>query len=199
MCIASANLEEKLTELSTINRPLRRNIKSVDQVAIGSVVTTAPSKKVPSNTSVAVAQAINNANLTLGKCVHSINVTEAVANLTISQKNESQLPCNRTIELHTLSNDNIKNKNITDQELNSSNMSSYFVSTKAPQMDDWTGMSGLSMMGITLGVILLVGLICVVSFVLYRRGFMNKPQTLNDKGSNLDSSGYIDDSSIRVK
>lgn len=37
-----------------------------------------------------------------------------------------------------------------------------------------------------------------VSFVLYRRRFLNKPQTLNDKCSNPDSSGYIDDSTLRV-
>jgi hypothetical protein len=37
-----------------------------------------------------------------------------------------------------------------------------------------------------------------VSFVLYRRQFLNKPQTLNDKCSNPDSSGYIDDSTLRV-
>jgi len=37
-----------------------------------------------------------------------------------------------------------------------------------------------------------------VSFVLYRRRFVNKPQTLNDKCSNPDSSGYIDDSTLRV-
>jgi hypothetical protein len=37
-----------------------------------------------------------------------------------------------------------------------------------------------------------------VSFILYRRRFLNKPQTLNDKCSNPDSSGYIDDSTLRV-
>lgn len=37
-----------------------------------------------------------------------------------------------------------------------------------------------------------------VSFILYRRQYLNKPQTLNDKCSNPDSSGYIDDSTLRV-
>ena len=41
-------------------------------------------------------------------------------------------------------------------------------------------------------------IIGAVSFILYRRRFLNKPQTLNDKCSNPDSSGYIDDSTLRV-
>ena len=44
----------------------------------------------------------------------------------------------------------------------------------------------------------LLDIIGAVSFVLYRRRFLNKPQTLNDKCSNPDSSGYIDDSTLRV-
>jgi len=44
----------------------------------------------------------------------------------------------------------------------------------------------------------LLNIIGAVSFVLYRRRFLNKPQTLNDKCSNPDSSGYIDDSTLRV-
>lgn len=35
-------------------------------------------------------------------------------------------------------------------------------------------------------------------YVIYRRRIWNKPQTLSDKCSNADSSGYIDDSTIRV-
>lgn len=35
-------------------------------------------------------------------------------------------------------------------------------------------------------------------YVIYRRRLWNKPQTLSDKCSNADSSGYIDDSTIRV-
>nr|CAD7262528.1 unnamed protein product [Timema shepardi] len=36
-----------------------------------------------------------------------------------------------------------------------------------------------------------------VSYVMYRRHYLNKPQTLNDKCSNQDSSCYIDDSTLR--
>ncbi|XP_046382709.1 cell surface glycoprotein 1-like isoform X2 [Ischnura elegans] len=56
-----------------------------------------------------------------------------------------------------------------------------------------------SIVGISLGSVLLVGAIAGgVGFVLYRRSlYANKPQTLNDKCSNPDSSGYIDDT-LRV-
>jgi hypothetical protein len=47
-------------------------------------------------------------------------------------------------------------------------------------------------------ITVLLNIIGAVSFVLYRRRFLNKPQTLNDKCSNPDSSGYIDDSTLRV-
>jgi tRNA C32,U32 (ribose-2'-O)-methylase TrmJ len=45
---------------------------------------------------------------------------------------------------------------------------------------------------------IVVNIAGAVSFILYRRRFLNKPQTLNDKCSNPDSSGYIDDSTLRV-
>jgi hypothetical protein len=45
---------------------------------------------------------------------------------------------------------------------------------------------------------IVVNITGAVGFILYRRQFLNKPQTLNDKCSNPDSSGYIDDSTLRV-
>ncbi|PSN34222.1 hypothetical protein C0J52_27946 [Blattella germanica] len=60
------------------------------------------------------------------------------------------------------------------------------------------GLDAASITGISLGILVFAALIGAVSFVLYRRRFLNKPQTLNDKCSNPDSSGYIDDSTLRV-
>lgn len=143
-------------------------------------------------------------NSTLTKCVYSVNSNnETISNLTLSQKNESQLLCNNK-SVDNLNDTYINSsKNLTDQDVSSSNITSYFLSTK-PSLDvdngaiTSTGISGLSIMGIVFGVILFIVLICAISFILYRRSFANKPQTLNDKCSNLDSSGYIDDSSVRV-
>ncbi|OXU28759.1 hypothetical protein TSAR_003278 [Trichomalopsis sarcophagae] len=49
-----------------------------------------------------------------------------------------------------------------------------------------------------LAIILLLSTLGSLAFVVYRRRYLNPPQTLNsDKCSNPDSSGYIDDSTIR--
>ncbi|KAK7788785.1 hypothetical protein R5R35_013483 [Gryllus longicercus] len=59
------------------------------------------------------------------------------------------------------------------------------------------GLDAASITGIALGIVVFAGLTGAVSFILYRRRYLNKPQTLNDKCSNPDSSGYIDDSTLR--
>ncbi|KAK0098835.1 hypothetical protein PV326_002466 [Microctonus aethiopoides] len=52
--------------------------------------------------------------------------------------------------------------------------------------------------GSCLAIIILVSSIASLGFIMYRRKYLNPPQTLNsDKCSNPDSSGYIDDSTIR--
>lgn len=52
--------------------------------------------------------------------------------------------------------------------------------------------------GVSFAGLVVVALVGSTAFVLYRRRYLNKPQTLNDKCSNPDSSGYLDDSTIRV-
>ncbi|CAK1540312.1 unnamed protein product [Leptosia nina] len=59
------------------------------------------------------------------------------------------------------------------------------------------GMDTGAIAGISFAALALVGLAGSTAFVLYRRRYLNKPQTLNDKCSNPDSSGYLDDSTIR--
>ncbi|XP_075217851.1 uncharacterized protein LOC142322657 [Lycorma delicatula] len=51
--------------------------------------------------------------------------------------------------------------------------------------------------GIAVGILIISSVIGAVSFVVYRHRYWNKPQTLSDKCSNADSSGYIDDSTLR--
>lgn len=59
-------------------------------------------------------------------------------------------------------------------------------------------LSAAGIAGITLGCAVFVGIICAVSYFLYRNRGFNRPQVLNDRCSNPDSSGYIDDASVRV-
>ncbi|KAK6618028.1 hypothetical protein RUM44_002470 [Polyplax serrata] len=58
-------------------------------------------------------------------------------------------------------------------------------------------MNAGSVTGITLGILVTFALFGAISFVLYRRRYLNKPQVLHEKCSNLDSSGYIDDASLK--
>ncbi|XP_049804394.1 skin secretory protein xP2-like isoform X2 [Schistocerca nitens] len=68
----------------------------------------------------------------------------------------------------------------------------------APAAPTTAAMDAASITGIALGIVVFSSLVGAVSFVMYRRRYLNKPQTLNDKCSNPDSSGYIDDSTLRV-
>lgn len=63
---------------------------------------------------------------------------------------------------------------------------------------DEGGMDTGAIAGISFAALVLAALAGSTAFVLYRRRYLNKPQTLNDKCSNPDSSGYLDDSTIRV-
>ncbi|KAM3967759.1 uncharacterized protein ACR2FA_011301 isoform 1-T2 [Aphomia sociella] len=59
------------------------------------------------------------------------------------------------------------------------------------------GMDTGAIAGIAFATLVLGALAGSTAFILYRRRYLNKPQTLNDKCSNPDSSGYLDDSTIR--
>lgn len=58
-------------------------------------------------------------------------------------------------------------------------------------------LSAAGITGITVGCIVIVGMICGISFFIYHNQGFNRPQVLNDRCSNPDSSGYIDDASVR--
>lgn len=59
-------------------------------------------------------------------------------------------------------------------------------------------LSAAGITGITLGCVVVVGILCGVSYFMYHNRGFNRPQVLNDHCSNPDSSGYIDDASVRV-
>nr|CAH7714736.1 unnamed protein product [Callosobruchus chinensis] len=58
-------------------------------------------------------------------------------------------------------------------------------------------LSAAGITGITLGCVIVVGMLSGVSYIIYRNRGLNQPQVLNDRCSNPDSSGYIDDASVR--
>ncbi|XP_022915125.1 uncharacterized protein [Onthophagus taurus] len=56
-------------------------------------------------------------------------------------------------------------------------------------------LSAAGIAGITLSCALVAAAISILSCVMYKNRSLNRPQVLNDHCSNLDSSGYIDDTS----
>nr|XP_023013775.1 uncharacterized protein LOC111503649 isoform X2 [Leptinotarsa decemlineata] len=56
-------------------------------------------------------------------------------------------------------------------------------------------LSAAGITGITLGCVVTVGILSGISYFIYRNRGFNRPQVLNDRCSNPDSSGYIDDAS----
>ncbi|EFN68196.1 hypothetical protein EAG_05088 [Camponotus floridanus] len=70
---------------------------------------------------------------------------------------------------------------------------------KAEQQNSGTSAAGIAAItGSCLATVLLLSTMGSLGFIIYRRKYLNPPQTLNsDKCSNPDSSGYIDDSTIR--
>lgn len=59
-------------------------------------------------------------------------------------------------------------------------------------------LSAAGITGITLGCVVVIGALSSVSYFMYHNRSFNRPQVLNDHCSNPDSSGYIDDASVRV-
>lgn len=72
-------------------------------------------------------------------------------------------------------------------------------SNTAEQQSSGTSAAGIAAItGSCLATVALLSTMGSLGFIIYRRKYLNPPQTLNsDKCSNPDSSGYIDDSTIR--
>lgn len=89
-------------------------------------------------------------------------------------------------------------ENITFTKDEFFNQSSYHNFEQIKKDGDVPVISAAGIVGITLGCVTIIASIIFISFVVYRNRGLNRPQVLNDHCSNLDSSGYIDDASIRV-
>ncbi|XP_044766354.1 uncharacterized protein LOC123322446 [Coccinella septempunctata] len=67
------------------------------------------------------------------------------------------------------------------------------VPVKSGPMD----MSSLEIIGIFLCCVFLIAIFCSIGYFLYNNRGFNRPEVLNDHCSNPDSSGYLDDTSVR--
>lgn len=69
-----------------------------------------------------------------------------------------------------------------------------------PEKDGLTGkMSIWEIIGIFCCCLLIVAIFCSLGYFLYNNRGFNRPEVLNDHCSNPDSSGYLDDTSVRVR
>lgn len=145
------------------------------------------------------------ANITVQNITNT-NITTIVTNITDIQ--------NATLAFNTLNitrqdfvkddhNPDLESRIVTEKPLS---LETAFVQTRIPPNIESSrriidpgdgGMDTGAIAGIAFAALVLTALAGSVAFVLYRRRYLNKPQTLNDKCSNPDSSGYLDDSTIR--
>lgn len=135
-------------------------------------------------------------NMTTNKYLSKKEVTVITPNTTDASANvaDNQLLINVNVSAinHT------ENFNINETNYNQSlHINSEKVIEKDLGMPPGN-LSAAGIAGITLGCAVIVGIICAVSYFLYRNRGFNRPQVLNDRCSNPDSSGYIDDASVRV-
>ncbi|KOB75954.1 Uncharacterized protein OBRU01_03320 [Operophtera brumata] len=148
-------------------------------------------------------------NTTENTNVTSTKVNETdVANTTETQ-NTTLAPKKRNLTRPDLVKDDInidgaaESRIVTEKPLS---LETAFLQTRIPPYiessrrvieQDESGMDTGAIAGISFAALVLVALAGSTAFVLYRRRYLNKPQTLNDKCSNPDSSGYLDDSTVR--
>lgn len=142
------------------------------------------------------------------KLLHLTNTTRKQANLTLHArvKDMSVIDSNATTDSNSNLNEtqglvtgNFSIENATLIEGDGSNQTLLLSSEEIieePAASDNLSAAGIT--GITLGCVSFVAIVIGVSFFLYRNRGFNRPQVLNDHCSNLDSSGYIDDTSVRV-
>lgn len=166
--------------------------------------------------------------LTVLSAIHCSQSTPMTASTSSQLVNESSIPpavnrtsdhstekpCKFILKKHTVKNITVPQPTVieqnitipvTDNDTISTTNHSYFENNTISEFDyvdevdgPHNKLSAAGITGITVGCMGIIGIICAVSFVVYRNRGFNRPQVLNDRCSNPDSSGYIDDASIRV-
>lgn len=152
--------------------------------------------------------------MTASSSSHFVNETSippaSVSPVNQTNDHSTEKPCKFIFKKHLIKNTTVIEQNftipLTDNDTLSTTNHSYFENNSSISEFDYidepdtshNNLSAAGITGITVGCIGIVGIICAVSFVIYRNRGFNRPQVLNDRCSNPDSSGYIDDASIRV-
>lgn len=118
-------------------------------------------------------------------------LTVIIQNVTDKYENLSKIEYNSNLTAINQSNILFSNETNTKNDLYSQQILQEYEDISSDNF------SAAGITGITMACVVVVGLVCAVSYFLYRnRGFI-RPQVLNDHCSNPDSSGYLDDASVR--
>lgn len=127
---------------------------------------------------------INNTEVNEAVIESESNIPAPLSNLTVSPSNRSDIIENFTSYYEATCN-NRSELILNSEQRNDSRVSEH--------------LSAAGIAGITLSCVFVVGVVMVLSYIVYKNRGSNRPQVLNDHCSNLDSSGYIDDTSVRVR
>lgn len=203
MCDSSlTTLHSSITEIpptQVTTNTTTRNAKSIENsINIPPIIDTSSFNKntsrnittkylKPSWTTTTTTQTTSNTEMTV---INLNNTTDTGLNVTDNQTLSTTLNIlNSSIENATFGDDfNYNNTYVQNSE------------RIGVEVDDVNGnnLSAAGITGITLGCVVIVGVICGISYFIYHNRGFNRPQVLNDRCSNPDSSGYIDDASVRV-
>ncbi|KAK9890402.1 hypothetical protein WA026_010494 [Henosepilachna vigintioctopunctata] len=119
--------------------------------------------------------------------VISQNISDKLLNTLDNQINTSITPIN-------ISNIYLGNEtNFNDSQL----LNSERIGIEEMEGETSGNLSAAGITGISLGCVIIVGVFCSISYFFYHNRGFNRPQVLNDRCSNPDSSGYLDDTSVR--
>lgn len=119
-----------------------------------------------------------------------------VNNLTLSTLLHSAEEVIETTSSFYINSSVLEEYNCTDYNISNCNVTNELYLTSSDGDSNYLFNIGI-ITGISVLVIIIVILIGVISFVLYRHLSWNRPQTLSDKFSNDESTGYIDDTAFR--
>ncbi|KAL3290271.1 hypothetical protein HHI36_023620 [Cryptolaemus montrouzieri] len=202
-----------------INSPKPKDISTLSRSGkeIDSIFTAPPSRINPSNLSLTISfQKTSKAKLQKPSSKKYDSFLAISVNHNVSKdyplKETSVINQNITEKFYNMSDDQINasfaamNMNVTESNVTYFGNETNFNESKLlnserigiEETEDVSGnLSAAGITGISLGCVVVVGIFCSVSYFLYHNRGFNRPQVLNDRCSNPDSSGYLDDASVR--
>lgn len=190
------------TVIITTPHPLAKNITLNNQTDEPILATNVTQVNVTEIVHPAIQWTAANANVTVqNSTVNATLTTNVTDDVTTTPSNANNLTREEYIKDLTHIEGIPDSRIVTEKPLS---LETAFSHTRIPNVEssrrmveEERGIDTGVIAGIAFAGVVLAALAGSIAFVLYRRRYLNKPQTLNDKCSNPDSSGYLDDSTVR--